>query len=285
MWRQRLCLGVTPTLGLAVEEQIALFAKTGFEAFFTGWDHGVPVEKYKGVGDELGLIYQSIHAPFHGKALAANMWLPGEVGRIAAGELCRCLEVCSENEIGIMVAHVYIGFEYEMPDEAVKACGLENFGIVADRAAELGVKVAFENTEGEEFLDVLMQGFKNHPAVGFCWDTGHEQCYNRGKDMCSLYGDKLVATHLNDNLGVYDFGGKTRPRDDLHLLPFDGITNWQSVADRLDACGFDGIMTFELKRASHAGRHDNDIYAQMSPEMYVAEAYKRACRVAAMRRG
>lgn len=284
MWKQRLCMGVTPTLGIGAEEQIRLIAETGFEAFFTGWGQGSPIDKYKALGDELGLVYQSIHAPFHDKARVSNMWLPGEAGKVAASELCKCLEVCSENEIGIMVAHVYIGFEYALPDETAKAIGLENFGTVIDRAAKLGVKVAFENTEGEEFLDILMQGFKNDPAAGFCWDTGHEQCYNRGKDMLALYGDKLIATHINDNLGVFDFGGKTRPRDDLHLLPFDGITDWRGVAERLDTYGFDGIMTFEVKKISHAGRHDNDIYTEMSPEMYLAEVYNRACRLAALRK-
>lgn len=29
-------------------------------------------------------------------------------------------------------------------------------------------------------------------------------------------------------------------------------------------------------------RHENDYYAKMSPEMYLAEVYKRACRVATM---
>lgn len=283
MWQQKLCMAVTPTLEIPAEKQIKLFAEAGFEAFFTSWDHGVPVDKYKALADELGLTYQSVHAPFHGKASAANMWIPGEAGRIAAGELCRCIEVCSQNEIGIMVAHTYIGFEYSPPDESTRQCGLENFGTVADYAQRLGVKVAFENTEGEEFLETLMSGLRNHSAVGFCWDTGHEQCYNRGRDMIALYGDRLIATHLNDNLGVRDFNGKTVPMDDLHLLPFDGITDWKNVAARLDACGFDGIMTYELKKRSHAGRHDNDIYSSMSPEVYVAEAYKRACRVAALR--
>lgn len=45
--------------------------------------------------------------------------------------------------------------------------------------------------------------------VGFCLDAGHEMCYNHSADMLSLYGDRLIATHINDNLGIRDYGGKT----------------------------------------------------------------------------
>ena len=276
MYRQKLCMGVTPSLGIDPTEQIKLIAKVGFEAVFSGWDHGVPLESYKKAADEYGLIFQSVHAPFHNKADVSKMWVPGEDGRIAAKELCQCLEVCADNEIEIMVSHVYIGFNYELPDEATQAVGLENFGTVANRARELGVTVAFENTEGEEFLHTLMEGLKSNPAVGFCLDTGHEQCYNRGMDMLALYGDRLVATHINDNLGISSFDGITSPRDDLHLLPFDGIIDWQKLAARLDSCDYRGIMTYELKR-----QHRN--YAAVSPELFISEAYKRACRVAALR--
>ena len=48
--------------------------------------------------------------------------------------------------------------------------------------------------------------------------------------MLALYGEKLICTHLNDNLGIKDFEGKTTWHDDLHLLPFDGIADWNKIA-------------------------------------------------------
>ena len=80
-------------------------------------------------------------------------------------------------------------------------------------------------------------------GIGICWDTGHELCYNHGEDMMALYGGKLLCTHINDNLGIRDFEGRITWHDDLHLLPFDGITDWQSIADRLNRCGFSGPLT------------------------------------------
>ena len=45
---------------------------------------------------------------------------------------------------------------------------------------------------------------------------------------------------------------------------------------------FDGPLTFELSAQSKPGRHENDKYARLSAADYLAEAYARACRVAAL---
>lgn len=212
------------------------------------------------------------------------MWEEGDAGRRAALELCRTLEACADAGVPIMVSHAYIGFEYELPDETTAAIGLENFGRVVRRADELGVKLALENTEGEEFLDILMRGFANERSVGFCYDSGHEKCYNHGHDMLALYGDRLIVTHLNDNLGIRRFDGAAQPRDDIHLLPFDGIIDWQNVCARLDAAGYRGIMNLELRKTNQRDRHTNALYEAMPPETYIAQAYNRACRLAALRK-
>jgi len=276
MWKQKLCLGVG-SFGISTEEQIKLFAATGFDAFFTGWSYGAPIAEWKKIGEECGLIYQSLHAPFD---KAAVMWTESEKADAAVEELCACVRACAENGIGIMVAHAFIGFKDHAPNEH----GIRNYGRIADEAARLGVTLALENTEGEEYLAALMEAFEGRPEVKFCWDTGHELCYNHGADMMARYGGRLAATHLNDNLGISRFDGETYWTDDLHLLPFDGIADWHSIAGRLDAAAFDGIMTFELTAKSKPDRHENDGYAEMSAERYVTEAYKRACRVAALRR-
>jgi len=107
-------------------------------------------------------------------------------------------------------------------------------------------------------------------------------CYNPNTDMMALYGDRLLGTHINDNLGVRDFNGVTTWIDDLHLLPFDGIVDWQDVAAKIKASGFDGPLTFELNVGSKPNRHENDPYCRMESIDYLTAAYIRACRVAAL---
>ena len=274
MTKHKICLALSGSFGLSNEEQIRLFKKIGFDGFFTGWEYGEDIAAYRSLADELSMEYQSIHAPFTN---AAKMWKPREEAQPAIDELLACLDACAEHRVPIMVVHAFIGFE----DHDPTACGMENFRIVAEKARELGVQVAFENTEGEEYLARLLNDLADLPNVGFCWDTGHELCYNRSQDMTALYGDRLIATHLNDNLGITD------PEhifwtDDLHLLPFDGITDWQSVADRLNRCGFNGPLTFELTTASKPDRHENDKYAAMPIEDYLTDVLTRAKKIAAM---
>lgn len=276
MWKVKLCLGTNEYFETDIKEQIKLFADAGFDAFFVNWCQNIEIKEIKKYADERGMIFQSIHAPF-GKA--ADMWKSDEKADIAVKELLECLKDCAQNHVPIMVCHAFVGFEDHDPTSE----GIENYRKVVEAAKTLGVKIAFENTEGEEYLAALMDAFKGYDNVGFCWDTGHEMCYNHGKDMMNLYGERLLCTHLNDNLGIKDYNGKITWIDDLHLLPFDGIADWNNIAHRLNKYGYNDILTFELVRTSKPNRHENDSYSKMSVEEYVCEAYKRACRLATIK--
>ena len=274
MYGQKLCLATGVSSSLTEEEQIMLYKRTGFDGFFVGYGNDEHIQNVAALAKRENMIFQSIHAPF---GRVDKLWLEGEDGEIVLKELIDCVESAAKAGVEIVVSHVWIGFDRP---EKPGALGLDRFGKLVRLAADRGVKIAFENTEGEEFLAAIMDAFKNEKHVGFCWDTGHEQCYNMSKDMTALYGDRLIATHINDNLGVSDFGGHTFWLDDLHLLPFDGIIDWTDLAARLNKCGYNGYLTFELNRNSKPNRHDNDKYCLMTDETYVAEAYARACRLA-----
>lgn len=278
MWKQKLALGLSGECGVPLIGQLRLIRAAGFEGFFAPWESAESLRALAAEGAALGLDFQSVHAPF--KRTAA-LWHEEEApARQALEELMECLRACAENAVALMVAHAFIGFQEHTPS----AIGLERFGSLIREAERLGVQIAFENTEGEEYLAALMETFGGSPAVGFCWDSGHELCYNGGKDLLAVYGGRLLGTHLNDNLGVSDYAGEIDWHDDLHLLPFDGIADWDGIAARLDRCGFRGTMTFELKRRSKPGRHENDGYEAMPLEQYLAACYRSACRVAAKRR-
>ncbi|MBR5426774.1 MAG: sugar phosphate isomerase/epimerase [Clostridia bacterium] len=257
-------------------EILEIISEVGFEAFFTGWSPDRDVAAYAKKARELGLEYQSLHAPY---SRIASLWRQDRTAAdAAAAELKACLADCARNEIGLMISHVYIGFDEHPP---VSQEGLDRFGALLRAAEDYGVRIAFENTEGEEFLDAVLGAFRDDPYAGFCWDAGHEMCYNFSRDLLADHGDRLLGTHLNDNLGVRDFGGKITWHDDLHLLPYDGIGDWRYNAERLNACGYDGILTFELNNHSKPGRVENEKYARMSEREYLTEAYVRACRFAA----
>lgn len=275
MFKQKLCLALSNGYGIPYEEQIRLFKSTGFEGCAIDLsDRNADAYEIAAVAKEENMTVSYLHAPFN---KSDDMWMDGEIGDIALAELLDHVEICSKLEIQDMVAHTFIGFD---SDNIPTSIGIERYGALAVRANELGVRLALENTEGEEYLSALMKELSEIPSVSFCWDTGHELCYNYGKDLLALYGDRLSVTHINDNLGIRDFDGEITYIDDLHLLPFDGITDWSCAAERLVKCGFNGPLSFELSINSKPGRHENDKYASVPIEGFVAEAYIRACRFA-----
>lgn len=276
MWKKQLCMNVSERFGLPLERQLELLKQVGFDGYFPTRKRELDLAALVGKARALGLLLQSIHAPW-GKM--ADIWQEDEEkGTIAVEELKTCLTDCDRYGAPLLVVHGIIGMDAHTPTEI----GLERFSSVVDYARTLGVQVAFENVEGDEYLHALMEHFAGDSTVGFCWDTGHEMCYNHSQDQMAQYGDRLLCTHLNDNLGISDFSGKIAVRDDLHLLPFDGIADWENIVDRLHKWGYQGPLTFELVKFSKPDRHENDGYAAMSLEQFFTLAYQRACKVAAM---
>lgn len=278
MYKNKLCLGLSASFGVSYPQQVKLIKQAGFEGFFFDWSKEIDVDSIMKAAEECGLELQSIHGPYY---KAAVMWESPETAAEAVDEMYQCLEVCKLCGAPIMVVHAFIGFHDT--EHSVCENGFINYGKVVDRAAELGIKIAFENTEGEEYLDALMDRFSVRDNVGFCLDTGHEMCYNFSKDLLGKYGERLIATHINDNLGISRYDGDTFWTDDLHLLPFDGCGDWENFAKRINRCSYNGYLTFELTRQSKPCRHENDKYMKMSIEEYLAEAYSRACRISTLK--
>lgn len=276
MGKTKTALALSGQYGLGAAEQIELYKRVGFDGFFFGLSRDTDVASIVNTAERHGMEIGSIHAPF---MKCDKLWESSPETEGAIAEQIRCIEVCSEYGIDVLVAHVFIGFDKHEPTEF----GIRSFERIVEAATSRGVRLAFENTEGEEYLDAVMEHFRGNSAVGFCLDTGHEICYNPTRDMVADYGDRLIYTHINDNLGVC--GEKITYLDDLHLLPFDGVCDFDGVARRLAECGYDGTLSFELSTVSKPGRSENDRYAAMGTEEYVAEAYKRARRVAELFEG
>ena len=275
MWKQKVSVSVGNSYGIPTEDVIAMVGRIGFEVISLARSNGADIRKLTQVARDCGLTVQSLHAPIAG---AANMWDPDDaVGLPARQELFRVLDDCRENGIPIMVAHVWIGFRYTFDAENLN---FANYDAVVAYAKQCGVKIAFENTEGEEYLFALMERYQGDDTVGFCWDSGHEMCYNRSRELLADFGDRLLVTHLNDNLGIRSFEGNMTSRDDLHLLPYDGIADWDRYIDLLKASKPLEALNFEVGINSKKERHENDAYAQMPLENYFTEAYKRACKIA-----
>ena len=258
--------------GLSVDDHVAMLKRIGWDGFFTGWERDL-LPEYRAAAEKYGMIWQSIHAPFH---QVRYMWNEGELGEQVTHELIECVKDCATHNVPVMVIHPFIGFEDHDPTEV----GLANFGKIIEDADSLGVRLGFENVEGEEYLAAIFEKYAGHPSLGFCFDTGHELCYNRGKDMLAEYGHALCHTHFNDNVGVT--GEDIFWTDDLHLVMGDGIADWAGIMRRIRETNYNGPLMCELTFGNKPGKNTHDGYAAMGYERFYSFALERMRRIAAL---
>ena len=269
---QKMCVNTGMHFDMPLVEQLKTIKSAGFDCVFTDWEKNIPMQSLAEEAARVGLTYQSLHAPFYGMD---DIWHDekGELAKKMADDICATIDDCKRYDIPIVIMHTIIGMDNHSPNEL----GLERIEKLVEYAGKNGIKVAFENTEGEEYLEAVFAKFGGYENVGFCFDSGHEMCYNYSHDMLGKYGKYLVSTHLNDNFKMADVNNMTF-LDDYHLLPFDGKADWENIAHRLDKFGFEDTLTFELISTSKPGRHANDIYLDLSFEEYVCQAYEHADR-------
>ncbi len=76
------------------------------------------------------------------------------------------------------------------------------------------------------------------PRVTCCWDFGHAQLAygDRHVENLTRMGKKISCLHVHDN-----YYGK-----DLHLMPYLGNLDWETLIPALKATGYDGALPFEL---------------------------------------
>ncbi len=270
----KLCLALGMQLDVPLKEQLLLLKNAGFDAFaFDRAKQGdsALAKELTEEGNRIGLYCEYIHAPFYGMDDIFHDE-NGELSQVMLKDIYATIDDCHSFGVKYAVLHAIIGMDNHTPTKL----GLERLKPVVDYAVSKGVNLAFENTEGEEYLAAIFDRFGSVPEVGFCFDSGHEMCYNRSRDMLSEFGERLMVTHLNDNVGMT--GTELTFYDDAHLLPFDGIADWDKVAQRIKDCAYNGTLSFEVISKGRPTRTENDIYKNLTPQEYVNLAYERAVK-------
>ncbi len=273
MYKQKIGISINNNYPIPNHELIKTLSEIGFDAISPKWEPDIDMAELVSLTKEFGMVIQSVHAPYKHTDL---LWDKDNC-KATKTDILKAIDDCAEFDIDVLVMHVWIGFEYTFDKSSLY---FDAFDEIIEYAENKGIKIALENTEGEEYLFELMERYKDKALVGFCWDSGHEMCYNFSKDLLGIFGDRLFMTHINDNLGISDFDGKIYWTDDLHLLPFDGVADWEYNVKRLKTSKKLEYLNFELNIESKPNRHENDIYSQMPPVLYFTEAYKRACKIA-----
>ena len=121
-----------------------------------------------------------------------------------------------------------------------------------EKTVSFGINAALENTFEDhhrvgpeershlcapiEELEAAIDMFRDS-RVTCCWDFGHAHLQFGGMhaDMIRRMGRRITCTHVHDN-----YYGK-----DLHLMPFYGQLDWETLIPALAGTGYGGTLAFE----------------------------------------
>lgn len=260
-----------------LSRMVQLLHEAGFSAVSPIWSPELPLEELADCLQEHAMAIQSLHAPRGG---LAGLWNARDPASPQAEQrILSCIDACARYGIPVMAMHGWQGLAYIFPETPLD---YSVFDRIVDRAEEKQVSIAFENLEGEEYLQALMTRYCDRTHVGFCWDSGHDHCYPHKTDFLKAYGERLIMTHLNDNQGVRDPDGVPSGKDDLHFLPGDGNICWSDAIGRLKDTPRQTILNFEVKKRAASTAPGDLLYDGLTLEEFFCLAGQRAGKIAAL---
>ena len=247
---------------------LKLAREIGFEAITTTTTEKGAVSALKKAADALCVDFPYLHAPY---ANINQMWLEGEGYRAVYDGMKQAIDSASAAGVSAVVVHVSSGWYPPF----VNDLGLSRYDALVEYASARGVTLAFENLRVVGNIACLLDRYAKRENVRFCYDSGHEHCYTKTVSWIDIFTNKIVATHIHDNIGR-PFDDKT-VNNDTHWLPFDGSIDYQSMMRRLESYGYQGPLMLEVFRAA---RED---YASLAPKEFLATAYERIRRISELR--
>ena len=143
-----------------------------------------------------------------------------------------------------LVIHPLMPFGWQSDPEPEKLweINLRYFTLLTREAQNCGTVLCLENTpmtalslaRPVEILNLVRE--IDSPYMRVCLDTGHCAVFGQPSDAVRLLGKEYLSTlHVPDNNG----------REDLHWLPYTGVTDWGAFCHALRDIGFDGVMSIE----------------------------------------
>lgn len=220
------CLGQNFRFGfydVPPRERLRAIRAAGFDAVMFWWGNEFDAtdgDKHERMRAALGLGLKvnTLHFP---STHADYLWRE-ELCEGYADLIVEALEDCARYGAGNLVLHTTRALITPPYNDA----GLNALGRAVAAAERLGVNIAAENTRFPAYNGYI---YKNIPSdrLTLCYDTGHEHCYTKEKNILDLFGDRLTTTHIHDNDGS----------SDQHHLMGEGNIDFAPVFGRLARMG------------------------------------------------
>lgn len=238
------------------EERFKLIREAGFNSVLFWWgdeyaDYVGDKNFLPGLARNAGLEIENVHAPFYKTNL---IWTESVDAEDIVKRYAQCIIDCSNHNIPTVVIHLTNGDTPPPPT----LLGIDRIKYLVDLAEKKNVNIALENLKRPEYLQFVFQNIQSG-RLGFCYDSGHENCYSKGTDLLSMYGNKLMALHLHDNDGT----------GDQHRIPGEGTINWDIVVRKIKKTTYRGAVTLEVTNEF------SEMYSDISAQEFLKAANEK----------
>ncbi len=254
--------------GKNYKETLENIKKSGIKNLMVAFTEKGKEEEYLKTATDLGFKICFVHLSVE---QADETWSKGGVHDGWYRLLKHELDLCHEYGVNTVIFHSTVG----NPARKVispSLSALKDFEDFAKYAKKLNIKIAVENLDNnsyEHFMYILDNVKLDN--VGWCYDVGHHNLYGKDIDVAKLYGDRLFAVHLHDNLGNYEYGDDYSK--DLHLLPFDGDIDFVKITNEIAHTNYSDVIMIETHKSIYG---EPKLYEKISVSEFLSEAQKRA---------
>ncbi|MCM1042777.1 MAG: sugar phosphate isomerase/epimerase [Corallococcus sp.] len=207
---------------------------------------------------KIGLGIVTAHFP---STHADYLWYGDERAEAYVKQFAEACRDLGERGIRNLVLHLTRKLITPPPNRT----GVENFKRMLEAAEDNNVTIALENTRFLDYNDYILQRVKS-PNIGYCFDSGHANCYTPNQDPLAKYGDNLVATHIHDNLGPASATVTWHP--DQHHLIGEGNVDFDKVFEKLKKYNAErcNLESYCNESSAYYGKLDIYEYLQLSYE-------------------
>lgn len=203
---------------IPVEERIKMIKNVGFTHIITNADskfnkQNGKISKQIKLIKKYGLKLSSLHMRYDQNNLF-SFWKEGRQGEKSTKNLIKDVKIAKKYGFKCVVVH--------LKGEKYNKLGEKRLKKVLKVCEKKNIFLAIENIDCPEMFFNVFKHIK-HDFLKFCYDSGHNNVFDKNYDYLTNFSDKLVALHLHDNDGTTD----------AHTLNKYGNIDWKEIGKKL----------------------------------------------------
>ena len=262
-------IGTTFDYSIPLEPMLNMIARAGFHAItigagdipHSGYDSIEGRDRIRSLAAASDLVVNSVHAPFGpecdvstpdertsgpppqaeadegGRHAGLPLRRRPSIARLQAIERVKvAVDAASALGSKVVIVHLTDRFEASETRERIGAVR-ESLSELLPYARERGVRLAAENLPSLLGMQVFEVALEEFPELGVCYDSSHALLSGSSFGVLQRFRERVVELHISDNRGKLDD----------HVLPFEGVFEWEEFTHHLSYLPLVHVMMLEVE--------------------------------------